>query len=82
MSEGEGKGAGHTKFWEEAPVQFLGNLKALYLREGGNGEGVTEGRPQHGHETQPSSILGKVTSCKCRGNGIGLLAQVVELWEH
>jgi len=82
MPEGEGKGADHTKFWKEAPVQFPGNLEALDLREGGDGEGVTEGRPQHGHEAQPSSVPGKMTSCKCRGNGICLLAQVFELWEH
>ena len=82
MPEGEGKGADHTEFWEEALVQFLGNLKALCLREGGNREGVAEGRPQHGHETQPSSVPGEVTSCKCRDNGIRLLAQVFELWEH
>jgi len=82
MPEGEGKGADHTEFRKEAPVQFPGNLEALNLREGGNGEGVTEGRPQHGHETQPSSVPGEVTSCKSRGNGIRLLAQVFELWEH
>jgi len=54
----------------------------LQLRKGGDWEGVAEGRPQHGHEAQPSSVPGKVASSKGSGNGIGLLAQVVELWEH
>jgi len=58
------------------------SFQALQLRKGGDWEGVVEGRPQHGHESQPSSILGKVTSRKGSGNGIGLLAQMVELWKH